>query len=146
MALPVVLLGLAAAYFLNKDVEQKKVDAKSISLVPVDLQATSPQDIKLKVQATNPSKSTFTINSLTLNLYYKNDVIGTIVRKDPFTIKQTDNSIIALQVKPNAGKAVATILTLLFNKKEKFKNIKVLGAYNYMGLTFPIDKTIQLNA
>lgn len=145
MSLPLILLGVGAAYLLNKNVEQKKTDAKSISLTPTDLQVNSDKDIKLTLQATNPSKSTFKIDSLSLNVYYKNKVIGTIERPEPFTIKHTNDSLIKLQVKPNTGEAIAAVLTILFNKKEP-KTIKILGAYKYMGIAFPIDKTITVNA
>lgn len=144
--LPIPLLVGIVAYLYKQSADKKIKDAKAISLVPIDVQATDINNIKLKVQAVNPSGSEFKINSLTANLYYKNKIIGSIDRPDPFTIKKTNNSIIAFQVKPNAGEAIATVLTLLFNKKEKYKSIKVLGAYNYMGLSFPIDKTIQINA
>ncbi|MBA3664092.1 MAG: hypothetical protein H0W61_07795 [Bacteroidetes bacterium] len=144
--LPIPLILGIAAYFFKQSADNKIKDAKSITLIPVDVQASDLNNIKLKVQAVNPSGSEFKINSLVANLYYKNTIIGSIQRPEPFTIKKTDNSIISFKVKPNAGEAIATVLTLLFNKKEKYKNIKVLGAYNYKGLTFPIDKTIQLNA
>lgn len=145
MALPLVLIGLAGAYFLSKNVEQKKTDARSINLVPTDLQVKSDKDIKLTLQATNPSKSTFKIDSLSLNVYYKNKVIGTIERPEPFTIKPTNDSLINLQVKPITGEAIAAVISILFNKKEP-KTIKVLGAYKYFGITFPIEKTLTVNA
>lgn len=145
MSLPLILIGLAASQFFTKEIEQKKADAKSITLTPIDLQAKSAKDVQLVVQATNPSKTVFTIDSLSANVYYKNKVIGTIERPNPFTIKPTDNSLIKLSVATNVGEAVATLISLLFNKKEP-KTLKVLGAYKYMGLSFPIDKTITLNA
>jgi hypothetical protein len=72
MGLPIVLIGLAASYFINQSVDKKKADAKSITLTPIDLQAKSAKDVQLVLQATNPSKSEFKIDSLSASVYYKN--------------------------------------------------------------------------
>lgn len=146
MPLPFPLLA-AALWFATKGLEKKSKDAAQLKLVPVDVELKSEKDIKLKMQVINPTDSEFKIDALSANIFYGTKIIGTVERKTPFTIKPTDNSIIAFQVRPETGEAIAAMITLLFNKKAKAadKTFKILGWFKYYGLTFPIEKTIPVN-
>lgn len=133
-----------ALWLFSQHVEQKKTDAASLSLVPVDFQVNSLTNMVLKMQIVNPSESDFTIDSLAANIYYQNQLIGSISKADPFTIKKTDTSIVAFTVTPQTGAAIASLITILL-QKDSSKTVTILGSYKYLGIPMSINKTISLN-
>lgn len=140
----VALIGLGTWYF-DRKAKKTYNDAQKLNLVPIGLSGNSPDNLYLDLQITNASETSFKIDSFTANIYFKDTLIGTVYRLTPFEIKPTNNSIIKLQVKLKAGEAVATFITLFLDKTNKYKQFRVLGAFKYYGINFPIDKTINLN-
>lgn len=138
------ILGLATWYITNQ-ANKKVKDAQKLNLVPVRLTGSNVNNIFLDFQITNASESEFKIDSLTANIYYKENLIGTVYRTEPFLIKPTNNSIVKFGVKLQPGQSIATVLTLLFSKATIEKKFKILGAFKYFGLTFPLDKEINFN-
>ena len=139
-----VILGLATWYISQKGSKLYK-DSQELKLTPINLKASSLNDINLVFQIINPTGSSYVIKNLSANLYYKNEVFGSIDRRDPFEIKKNDTAQIQFKVKIRPGEDVATLIKLFFNKKET-KKIRILGAFTYLGFSIPIDKEIVLNA
>lgn len=143
---PVVALIGLGTWLLDRKAKKTLKDASNLNLIPIGLSGNNPNNIYLDMQISNASETSFKIDSLTANIYFKDSLIGTVYRTSPFEIKPTNNSIIKLQVKMNAGESVATLITLFLDKTNKYKKFRVLGSFKYYGLTFPIDKDINLNA
>lgn len=139
-----LILGLTTWYLSQKGSKLYK-DSQELKLIPINLKASSLNDINLIFQIINPTGSSYTIKNLSANLYYKNQVFGSIKREEPFTIRKNETEQIQFKVKIQPGEAVATLIQLFFNKKET-KKIKVLGAFKYLGFSIPIEKEILLNA
>lgn len=134
----------AAAFFLTRKAQKTVTAAKSLKLQPVWIELKNLKEGKLFLQIINPSEIEFKIQSLSANVYFKDSLIATVNRVTPFTIKPTFDNMIALDLSLKSGEAIAAIISLLFNKEDKYKKIKVLGAYKYMGLTFAIDNDINI--
>lgn len=139
------LLGFATWYLSNK-ARKTYEDAKKLTLTPIGLTTKDGKNFYLDFQIGNASATQFKVDALTANIYFKDSLIGTVYRNEPFIIKPTNDSIIKFKMQLKAGAAIATALTLLLNKKEKYKQFKVLGAFTYLGLNFPINEQINLNA
>lgn len=146
MNIPLIsLIGLGTWYLSTKATKKIK-DAAQLSLVPIALDAKTFKDIKLGMQIINPTDSEFKIDALAANIYYKDTLIGTIVRNLPFTIKPTNDSLIYFGVEVKTGAAIAAAITLLADKKAVNKTVKILGSYKYLGFNFPISKEVRLYA
>ena len=146
MNIPLVSLIGLGTWYLSTKANKKVKDAAQLSLMPIALDAKSFKDIKLGMQIINPTDSEFKIDALAANIYYKDKLIGTIVRNSPFTIKPTNDSLIYFGVDVKGGAAIAAAITILADKKAVNKSVKVLGSYKYLGFNFPIDKEIKLYA
>ena len=144
-SLPLIALLGFGTWYVDYTAKKKYSDAQKLDLVPIGLTAKDPKNIFLDMQILNATDSQYKINSLTANVYYKDKLLGTIYRKDPFLIAPSNNSIIKLQVKPNNAGAIASFVDLFLKKGDKIKQFKVLGSFNYLGLNFAIDKQINLN-
>lgn len=143
---PLIALLSAAGWYISQKARKTYEDAKKLTLTPVGLTTKDGKKIYLDFQIGNASESQFKIDALTANVYFKDQLIGTVYRTTPFIIKPTNDSIIKFEVQLKAGAAIATGLTLLLNKKEKYKQFKILGTFKYFGLVFPINEQINLNA
>jgi hypothetical protein len=137
------LLGFGTWYITN-NARKKYEAAKKLTLIPISLNTTDNKNFYLNFQIGNASAEQFNIDALTANIYYKDTLIGTVYRKQPFIIKPTNNSLISFKIDLKSGAAIATALTLLLNKKEKYKQFKIIGAFTYFGLNFPINENINL--
>lgn len=144
MQIPVLALIGLGTWYLTRKKEKLTTDAKQLKMMPVGIEFKSIKDIKLVMQILNPSTSTFKLDALSANIYYKDSLIGTVYRNQPFTIAATNDSLIKFDVALKST-AIVAVLNLLADRKDKYKKINVMGSYMYYGFNFPFQETINVN-
>lgn len=144
MQFPILALIGVGTWYLTRKKEKLTEDAKQLKMRPVGIEFKSLKDIKLVLQILNPSTSTFKLDALSANIYYKDNLIGTVYRNEPFTIAASNDNQIKFDVALKGSTAIAAAITFLADKKDKYKKITVMGSYKYYGLTFPFTENINV--
>lgn len=145
-----ILIGVAT-WYLSQKATKLKEDAKALKLTPIGISTKDYKLYYLDLQITNPTSSKFTIDSLSANVYLNDALIGTVYRYSPFEISPTNNSIVQLSIQLKQARGgsieiIAKALQTLLKNKAKYKQFRIIGAYKYLGITFPLNETLNLNA
>jgi LEA14-like dessication related protein len=146
--IPLVIVA-GGGLFLYARSKKKAVEKLQFEPVNVNLSGKFPSyKADLQLQITNPSSTPLSVASIFADVLFGSGkdlkVIGKIVLDKSFTITPKKQNLITIPVKLNIGQALATIITLLY-QKEKPK-VFIRGTINSEGIDLPIDTEIPLTA
>jgi hypothetical protein len=144
MAIPLLLLA-AGAYALSA--KRTETAAGKLSFTPksVDLDKTN-KTLKVTFSVLNPTNKAVNIQSLFGTVYADDKAIGTIEQGKGFKITKLGRSDVSLPIKPNVvGLTSFLAKAILMKKARKVPTLKVLGEVRSMGISAPINETVNLS-
>lgn len=117
-----------------------------ISSIDLSFSGITPV-IRINLIVQNPSGTSFTIRSITGNLYSTMETrpIGSVSMFDTIVIAANSQSILPIYVRLNAMSVVSDLLTLIQRGSGNPQSIKLDGYVNANGIVHPLDLDYKIN-
>lgn len=113
MAIPIPLIALAAFMFSKskKTLEDLEFEPKSI------IWSKTKKQFVLYMDIVNPRSQNVKVDSMFLGVFDNDTKIGSVERKNSFTIKKNDRTLVSLPVKFNSLGIITSLLAFVAEKK-----------------------------